>query len=392
MKKSLLLFILFLSGFSSFTQNNYDLIDKVKISTNEIGMNMTLTGLSYGGTVYEENTDGCKLDSNWHYLALTIDENKDQRLYVDGELVNWYNIDQEYFYYSIYLGANMSNNSNPNFFFYGVVDDIRISNKVRTQEEITNVFNNNAPLDNDANTIDIFRFDNSYTGENGTISSIIYGLPGFVNGKFSEGLKFNGVGDVLSLNIDPPETNVSFELWAKILETTEDTFNIIQPLGAYNGGVWGFIQEKALPLEWSTGETAVSITVDPKDHELIWVTDGNVTDTLVMGDSYKSISVTDTLIIDAYLTGMEPPDNTNTIKIYPNPARTHIFINTGNFELMNGYQIRIDNSTGQTVFEHTINQQEFFIDLSGWTGNGLYLVYILDNNSDIIDVKKIIVQ
>jgi len=79
MKKSLLLFVLFAIGTGSFAQNTYNLIDKVTISTNEIGMNMGFRGFTYGGTVYEVNSEGYKLDSNWHYIALTIDENKDQR-------------------------------------------------------------------------------------------------------------------------------------------------------------------------------------------------------------------------------------------------------------------------------------------------------------------------
>jgi hypothetical protein len=392
MKKLLLLFVLFAIGSGSFAQNTYNLIDKVTISTNEIGMNMGFRGFTYGGTVYEVNSEGYKLDSSWHYIALTIDANKDQRLYIDGEMVHWFNTDQDHIYNKTYLGANMTDPSNPNAFFYGVVDEVRISNKVRTQEEITNVFNSNTPFVNDGNTIELFRFNYSSTGENGTSYSISYGSPKFVDSKFSQGLKFDGTQDVVNLNIDPPETNVSFELWAKVLETTEKNFVIIQPMGAYNGGVWGIIQEKVVPLEWSTGETAVSITIDPKDCELVWVTDGNDTDTLVMGDSYKRISVTDTLIIDAYLTGIEPPDNKNTIKIYPNPAKTHIFINTGDYDLMNGYQIRIDNSLGQTVFSNNINQQEFYINLSDWTGPGLYLVYIIDTNSNVIEVKKIIIQ
>jgi len=107
---------------------------------------------------------------------------------------------------------------------------------------------------------------------------------------------------------------------------------------------------------------------------------------------YDTISVTDTLIIDAILSGINPPNNINTIKIYPNPAKTHIYINNGNYNSMNGYSVKIDNSLGQTVYNHLIDQQEFYIDLSDWTGNGTYFVYIIDNNSNIIEVKKIIIQ
>ncbi len=104
------------------------------------------------------------------------------------------------------------------------------------------------------------------------------------------------------------------------------------------------------------------------------------------------ISVTDTLIIHAILTGMIPPNNTNTIKIYPNPASTHIYIDNGAYALMNGYQIKINNSIGQTVFSSYINQQQFYVDLSLWSGNGIYFVYLIDNLGNTIDTRKIILQ
>jgi hypothetical protein len=80
------------------------------------------------------------------------------------------------------------------------------------------------------------------------------------------------------------------------------------------------------------------------------------------------------------------------IKIYPNPARTHITIDNGNFELMNGYTVRIYNALGQTVFTQAVNQQQFFIDLSTWTGNGLYYLNLIDNQGNSIETKVIVVQ
>jgi len=104
------------------------------------------------------------------------------------------------------------------------------------------------------------------------------------------------------------------------------------------------------------------------------------------------ISVTDTLIINAGLTGITPPNNMNTLKVYPNPTSTHIYINNGDYTLMNGYTISIENSLSQVVFTSLINQAEFYVDLSTWTGNGLYIVKIIDNSSNVIETKKIIIQ
>ncbi len=105
-----------------------------------------------------------------------------------------------------------------------------------------------------------------------------------------------------------------------------------------------------------------------------------------------SISVTDTLIINANITGVNPPNNTNTISVYPNPASTHITIDNGNFALMNGYTVRINNALGQTVFSQQVNQQQFYIDLSTWTGSGMYYLDLIDNLGNTIASKVIVIQ
>jgi hypothetical protein len=104
------------------------------------------------------------------------------------------------------------------------------------------------------------------------------------------------------------------------------------------------------------------------------------------------ISVTDTLFINAALTGVNPPNNINTLKIYPNPASDHIYIDNGNFSVMTGYQLIIENSLAQEVFFSAIDQSSFFIDISTWTGNGIYFVRIIDGLGNIIETKKIVIQ
>jgi hypothetical protein len=115
------------------------------------------------------------------------------------------------------------------------------------------------------------------------------------------------------------------------------------------------------------------------------------TDTVEVLDTIY-ISVHDTLIIDAVLTGLIAPNNTNTIKVYPNPTSTHIFIDNGDYAKMNGYTIRIDNSLGQTIFNEQITQQQFYVNLSEWTGNGLYFMHIIDNLNNTLETRKIVLQ
>lgn len=111
------------------------------------------------------------------------------------------------------------------------------------------------------------------------------------------------------------------------------------------------------------------------------------------GLCYQTITVTDTLIINANLTGFNPVTYQNSIKIYPNPASDHITIDFGsNYSTMNGYTLKITNSLSQIVYTTPINTQFTFVDLSTWIGNGIYFVHLIDALSNTIDIRKIVLQ
>jgi hypothetical protein len=111
------------------------------------------------------------------------------------------------------------------------------------------------------------------------------------------------------------------------------------------------------------------------------------------GLCYQTITVTDTLIINANLTSYNPVAYQNTIKIFPNPSNDHISIDFGsNYSTMNGYTLKITNSLSQIVYTTPVNQQLTTVDLSTWTGNGIYFVHLIDSQSNTIDIKKIVLQ
>jgi len=103
-------------------------------------------------------------------------------------------------------------------------------------------------------------------------------------------------------------------------------------------------------------------------------------------------TVTDTLIINATITEINPPNNQNSLSVFPNPAHTHITINYGNFNSMGGYTLKIINAIGQTVFTTPINQQTSYINLSTWTGRGIYFVQLIDTQNNTIENRKIVIQ
>jgi hypothetical protein len=119
----------------------------------------------------------------------------------------------------------------------------------------------------------------------------------------------------------------------------------------------------------------------------------NISDTCIntINDT-TFITVTDTLIISTSINGINPPNNLNIIKVFPNPANDHITIDYGNFASMNGYQMIIENSIGQQVFQSNIIQQSDYLNITNWGGNGLYFVRIIDPQGNTIDIKKIMLQ
>ena len=107
---------------------------------------------------------------------------------------------------------------------------------------------------------------------------------------------------------------------------------------------------------------------------------------------YQTITVTDTLIINMGIGSFNPVIFNNTIKIFPNPTNDHITIDYGNFASLSGYQLKIENSVGQQVFQTNINQQTNYLSVTNWGGNGLYFVKIIDPQLNTIDIRKIILR
>jgi hypothetical protein len=106
---------------------------------------------------------------------------------------------------------------------------------------------------------------------------------------------------------------------------------------------------------------------------------------------YDTISVQDTLIINAKLSGTTPLQ-TNLIKVYPNPAKDHLVIDFSNYSSMAGYEINILDVAGKSVYKSLINKSSVKIDLNTWTGKGVYFIRIFDIQGNRIENRKIIIQ
>jgi len=113
-------------------------------------------------------------------------------------------------------------------------------------------------------------------------------------------------------------------------------------------------------------------------------------DTVIINDTIIT-STTDTLIIDAKLL-----DNnkivTNTIKLYPNPANEYLIVDFGEYKIMSGFTISIIDINGKKVHSSTITSQQLQLNLSNWSGEGVYLVQFNNANGQLLESRKILIR
>ena len=302
--------------------------------------------------------------NQWNHLIATysnLDGNNLQsiKIYLNGVLLTNYSAT-----YNLNLNFNTGNINNlffgcPSSFagaqFLGKLDDIGIWNRALTQEEITNLFlscSNNLTLSPTYNIQNI--------GGNTTFTATTSDL----NPTFTWQSNPSNFG----------WQNIPANSTYSGINTNTLVVNNIQ-LANHNQPF------RVIASSGNCTDTSNIATIQIAD---TCITNVTVYDTLLT-------TVTDTLIINTTLS-LPAPNNENTILIYPNPASDHITIDNGNFTAMAGYSIKIENNAGQQVFQSAINQAQFYVDLSTWTGNGLYFVHLSDPQNNTVTVRKIVLQ
>lgn len=168
--------------------------------------------------------------------------------------------------------------------------------------------------------------------------------------------------------------------------------------GAFSGE--GFESGKFNPMKAGLGKTTLSYALATEagcaaslSHSIVvYDTTGThctVYDTLLVT---RSTLVADTMVIKGTITRAGGPITQNLVTLYPNPARTVLHVSVSNFTRERGLSLQVKNSLGQAVFTSGLQQQDYAIDLAGWGGKGLYLVYLVDKEGVPVEVKKIILQ
>ena len=243
--------------------------------------------------------------------------------------------------------------------FVGKIDDLGIWNRALTQSEITNLYTGCIK------TINI-------TPQNNQVN----------------------IGNTATFTANTAATSPTY-IWQSDFGQGFQTLNSI---GKYSGTSTNTMSVSNVQLS-NHMEPIRAISVSGNCRDTSNIAYVKITDTCItkINDTikitkYDTIKVMDTLVINATLSGISAPNNTNRIIVYPNPAKDHITIDYGIFSRMNGYTLKIVNTLGQTVFSSPINQQSSFINLSSWTGKGVYYLQIIDKQNSIIENRKIILQ
>ena len=342
--------------------------------------------------------------NQWHFFVLN-NKNKINTLYIDGILkVNSNsasNIQGKG--NGTFLRFGKAQETTANVKFIGKIDDIGIYNRALTQQEITALYtgctsltatitpqstttfcqNGSVVLNASTGTGYTYEWYKNGTIINGsTTSSYTANQTGSYTLKVINGsCNATSIGTAVTVN---PNPTVSLANLIHI-KSAPITLSGSPSGGAYSGaGVVGSIFSST-----NAGLGKKTITYNYK-----YTTPDCICSATAITTVYDTTacSTFDTLFINIAVAGLTAPNNLGTLKIWPNPANDHITIDNGNFSILNGYSVKIETVLGQEVFKSAINQQQFSVDLSTWKGKGIYLVHVLDGQSNIIETKKIILQ
>lgn len=83
-------------------------------------------------------------------------------------------------------------------------------------------------------------------------------------------------------------------------------------------------------------------------------------------------------------------NSVKNINVYPNPTNDYIIVDIDNSSNLNGYQLKIINDLGQTIFQSKIYNKQTHIDTKDWNTGSIYFIAITNEKGELIENKKMI--
>jgi hypothetical protein len=324
-------------------------------------------GTKYGFNDYGNNTYSFQTNTScnnfftdvWYNLVFTRNGNIASE-YLNGVLINQSNTISYYPATNcpIFIGSNhLGINNLPLDGFNGKIDDIGIWSRALTQQEVSDLYNS-VNCNNDL-----------------TITPQTNNLQ---------------IGNTAIFNATTSDQNPNY-IWQSDLGQGFQTLN---NYGNYSGVNTSTLNIANVQLaNHNQPIRAISTSgncVDTSNVAYINIADTCITTVYDTITTY--VSVTDTLFIIVNTVGLNNNTIINTIKVFPNPANSHLNLDFGNFNSLNGYSIKIYNSLSQVIYNQQITQQSETIDLSTFGGNGVYFLHVINAQNNTVEIRKIVLQ
>ncbi|MEI6556638.1 MAG: LamG-like jellyroll fold domain-containing protein [Paludibacter sp.] len=326
-------------------------------------------------------------------------------------------------------------------YFHGNIDDIRIYNRALNQNEVTALYNDNAvdiysglvayyPFNGNANdasgygnngtvynaTLTTDRFSNANKAYSFDGSSSYIDVPNSTSLNFTnqftisswiktnfttdwqrivdKGQQATSNGYVLDMIGNSVRLNANYEFTTNATITNNTWKHIVTVY--YNGVAQIYIDGILNNTITSTATSLVACTNNIKigkaNGNLLYF-HGSIDDIRIYNRNLNQSEVTTLYNEGVNYAGFESISFKNIIKVYPNPTSETLTIDCGtNYNPSKNYKVRIVNNLGQSIYESIITQQVSSINLNNRIGKGIFIIQLIDSNSNILDNKKIVLQ
>jgi hypothetical protein len=300
-------------------------------------------------------------DNNWHQVCFTFDNSLNRmKVYLDGVLkrdtlgsVSSYTNSSP----SVYAG-NTNNSTWGNFYFGGLMDDIKIYSRALNQKEIDTLFGKPLPCET---------YSKIYPVSCDTFVSPSGKYSWSTSGNYSDTLtNAKGCDSVIAVHLSIRKIDTAVTVSGNILVSNTNGMNY----------QWLDCDSGMVPISGATNQV---YTVSKSGNYAVEISGNGCSDTSACHQ--------------VLLSGLMEVDHEEVMRIYPNPSRGELFIDYSYGASITNPGIQLIDVEGRIVFQQIpssgIGQNTLRLDLDLAAGN--YILQ-LTSNGKVIESEKIIIQ